>query len=155
MIWRIPIVFEMTGFQLVEADRLEDAMTHACDSFNPCDTEFKEGSLELDCADVESVRMCYNSGRPDGLETEYPELAHYELTYRTRDIYWEDDGSEDADAREYRIARGMSQYSIIFDVAGARYSCIVEALSISEALGIFFQENPHITYDMVVDHMEV
>lgn len=49
----------------------------------------------------------------------------------------------------------IGRYEIIFDVAKQRYYCYVDAINMDEALGIFFINHPHVTYEMVVDHMEV
>lgn len=152
MIWRIPVNWKMTGTQEIDAETLVEAMSHACDDFNATDGEFVDNSLVLLNDDVESVRYMYNNGRPDGLE----ELQFY-TPENKRQIYWYEHecGSEDAESREQRMIRGMGWYRIIFDIQKERYYCDVEALNIDEALGVFFAEHPHITYAMVVDHMEV
>ena len=49
----------------------------------------------------------------------------------------------------------MGDFKIIFDVSGKRYYCFVVAGNMDEALGIFFRNHPHVTYDMVVNHTEV
>ena len=48
-------------------------------------------------------------------------------------------------------------YEVVFDAGepATRYYCTIEAGSITEALGVFFKAHPHITYDMVYEHMEV
>lgn len=47
-------------------------------------------------------------------------------------------------------------YEVVFDVEGARYYCYLHGTeSLLEALGLFFQDNPNITYDMIVEHTEV
>ena len=155
MIWKIPVTWMMTGTQEIAAGSLEEAMAHACDSFNATDGEFKEGSLELDCADAEIVRSVYNHNRPDYLESVYPELGDYSIDGHSLEIPWCDDGSEGAAEREDRMIRGMGQYRVVFVVGEERFYCTIEALSLAEALGVFFREHPHITYDMIVDHTEV
>lgn len=47
------------------------------------------------------------------------------------------------------------QFEIIFEADEERYYCYITATNITEALGIFFILHPHITYEMIVDHMEV
>lgn len=148
MIWRIPVIWQMTGTQLVEADRLEDAMNMATDAFDATDGEFKDGSLELDCNDVEAVRAIYNGNRPDGLGAVYPELEQYV-----------DDGAgfkldldREPDLPEYEY---LGTYEVIFDLAYKRYYCYIKASSMTEALGLFFKQHPHITYDMIFEHLEV
>ena len=49
----------------------------------------------------------------------------------------------------------LGRYEIIFNVAGQRYYCFADAGNMNEALGQFFAAHPHITYGMIVDHMEV
>ena len=63
-----------------------------------------------------------------------------------RDLNRDDDGTDIKD---------IGRYEIIFDVAKQRYYCFVDAINMDEALGIFFRNHPHITYEMIVDHMEV
>ena len=45
-------------------------------------------------------------------------------------------------------------YEIIFEADGERYYCSVDAPSLNNALGRFFAQHPHITYDMIVEHVE-
>ena len=153
MKWRIPVTWQMQGTQEIEADRLEDAMNQACVSFNATDGEFMDGTLELDCYDVDAVRSIYNRNRPDYIEKAYPELKYYGIDDNERDLCW-DEVNEDPEANVLRSGR-MGQYRIIFEVFDERYYCNVEALNIVEALGAFFREHPHITYDMIVDHVEI
>lgn len=47
-----------------------------------------------------------------------------------------------------------TSYEIIFYVNDVKYSCCIHANSMDEALGIFFVNNPHITYDMIFEHEE-
>jgi len=49
----------------------------------------------------------------------------------------------------------LACYEIIFEVNTKRFYCYVNAVSLNEALGLFFRYHPHITYEMVVDHVEV
>lgn len=48
----------------------------------------------------------------------------------------------------------IGRYEIIFE-AGQRYYCYIDAINMDEALGIFFKNHPHVTYEMIIDHMEV
>ena len=82
-----------------------------------------------------------------------PELFYYRTEDHVCELPWDED--EAADARNERERRGMAQYRIIFEVEGQRYYCNVEAMTIWEALGVFFMNHPHITYEMIVDHMEI
>lgn len=72
----------------------------------------------------------------------YPELEMY-LEEETPTIWLSRDNTY------------MSEFKIIFDVDGKKYYCFVVAGNMDEALGIFFRNHPHITYDMVVDYTEV
>ena len=149
MIWRIPVTWQMTGTQEIEADRLEDAMKKAYEDFNATDGEFKDGTLELDCYDVDVVREIYNKNIPDHLRLAYPELGMYERS---------DDGGFQTDLiRNPDDIPGdeLGRYEIIFDLFGERYYCFCDAVNVGEALGQFFVSHPHITYDMIVDHIEV
>ena len=149
MRWRIPVIWQMTGTQEVEADRLEDAMERATDSFDATDGEFKDGSLELDCYEVEAVRAIYNNNCPDYLDKQYPELSEYR---------WEDKIGflrSIPYCSENSPTIYLKDYEIIFDVAGNRYYFYCVEKDIGNALALFFRENPHITYDMIVDHVEV
>lgn len=49
----------------------------------------------------------------------------------------------------------VGTYEVIFEVLGERHYCTVTATNMAAALGLFFREHPHLTYDMIVDHMEV
>ena len=46
-------------------------------------------------------------------------------------------------------------YEVIFDVEDERYYCFISAVGMDEALGNFFRHHPHVTYAMILDHMEV
>ena len=150
MTWRIPVIWQMTGTLEIEAERLEDAMAHACDSFNATDGEFKDGSLELDCYDTETVRAIFNKNLPDGFDTAFPELKEYEDTGDGLRRYIKELDLDGLPARD-----NLGEYEVIFDLFGERYYCFIEEENINQALGVFFRENPHITYEMVVDHVEI
>ena len=78
-----------------------------------------------------------------GSSTRYPELTGY----RDHRLYLpaETTGEEE---------KWLGCYQIIFEADGERYYCSVDAEDLTEALGRFFMEHPHITYDLVVDHTE-
>lgn len=76
------------------------------------------------------------------------ELKIYELT---DDGYQADLDREDDETSIDEIGR----YEIVFDINKDRYYCFVDAININEALGIFFTNHPHITYEMILEHMEV
>lgn len=46
-------------------------------------------------------------------------------------------------------------YQVIFAYADVRYYCHIYAESFEKALVLFFKNHPHITYEMIEDHMEV
>ena len=48
-----------------------------------------------------------------------------------------------------------TSFEIIFYVNDVKYSCCIHANSMDEALGIFYVNNPHITYDMIYEHVEI
>lgn len=58
-------------------------------------------------------------------------------------------GHEDTPNNEY------TAFEIIFYVDNEKYSCCIHANSMDEALGIFFANNPHITYKMIFEHVEI
>jgi len=72
----------------------------------------------------------------------YPELAMYDEDHRL-DLCRDD---PELDAKTYEI---------IFKVEYNHYYCYIDGCdSLLEALGFFFKDNPHITYDMIVEHIE-
>ena len=79
-----------------------------------------------------------------------PELAGYEAQ--------EDGGLAIYLGREMEddtIAPDFRHYMVCFDIGSLRYYCYLEPINIDEALGLFFRNHPHITYEMIVDHVEV
>lgn len=46
-------------------------------------------------------------------------------------------------------------YQVIFAYAGIRYYCHIYAGNFEKALVLFFENHPHITYEMIEDHMEI
>ena len=91
--------------------------------------------------DEEEIREEYR-------KTNFPELNEYYDNDGDlyRDLNREDDGTD---------IEEIGRYEIIFDVDKQRYYCFVDAINMNEALGIFYKNHPHITYEMIVDHMEV
>ena len=74
----------------------------------------------------------------------YPELAMYDAEDYRLDL-WRDNPAIDG-----------PDYEVVFEVADERYYCFLHGTeSLLEALGLFFRDNPHITYDMIFEHMEV
>lgn len=53
------------------------------------------------------------------------------------------------------LGNELGRYEIVFEVNGDHYYCFADAVNMDEALGQFFKHHPNITYEMVVDHMEV
>lgn len=49
----------------------------------------------------------------------------------------------------------LGSYEIVFEVKGERFYCYIAATNLVEALGWFFVTHPHITYEHIVEHMEV
>ena len=83
------------------------------------------------------------------MERRYPELSKYEIC---------DDGGYqyDLDREPDDIpASALNRYEVVFDVGRNRYYCFCDAADMNEALAQFFKAHPHITYDMIADHMEV
>lgn len=58
----------------------------------------------------------------------------------------EDDGTPRGD---------IGRYEVIFDFAGTKYYCFIDAVSLEEAMFMFFKKHPYITYDMIEDHIEI
>ena len=49
----------------------------------------------------------------------------------------------------------IGRYEVTFEYGRCRYYCFIDAVSLEEAMFIFFKNHPHINYDMVIEHMEV
>lgn len=131
-----------TGKDFIEImdgdEELAKSLFHYCDWQHPTSAmneilEYIEESKEFNETDNKTV---------------LPELNEYYDNDGDlyRDLNREDDGTDIKD---------IGRYEIIFDVDKQRYYCFVDAINMDEALGIFFRNHPHITYEMVVDHMEV
>lgn len=74
----------------------------------------------------------------------YPELGMYDEEDHRLDLTRDDPEIDGPD------------YEVVFDVGSERYYCFLHGTgSFLEALGLFFKDNPHITYDMIFEHMEV
>ena len=63
-----------------------------------------------------------------------------------RDISRGDDGTP---------AEEVGRYAIVLDIGEKRYYCFIDAVSMDEALGIFFRSHDTVTYKDIVDHMEI
>lgn len=77
--------------------------------------------------------------------SEYPELEKYDEDHQY-DLNREDD---DTPVDE------LGRYEIVFEAAGERFYCFVDALNVDEALGQFFCAHPNITFRMVIEQLEV
>ena len=75
----------------------------------------------------------------------YPELYNYDEDY-TWDMIREPD---DVPGNE------LGRYEIVFEVNKEHFYCFADAVNMNEALGQFFRNHPHITYEMVIEHIEV
>ena len=75
-----------------------------------------------------------------GSASRYPELS----AYRDHHLYLPIDGGKD----------WLECYEIIFEADDERFYCFVDAEDMEKALGRFFMAHPHITYNMVTDHVE-
>ena len=84
----------------------------------------------------------------------FPELRFYGVEDHEADLAFGECERELVYANEDAYHDNMGQFRIAFDLGGERYYCNVEAANMLEALGFFFREHPHITYDMVVFHEE-
>ena len=151
MIWRIPVKWEMSGIQEVAAETLAEAMYLAQqeDAFDVKESEFVDDSLKLDCDDEYIVRQVYNNARPDRLEILYPEIKMYYIDADKCFVNLWDKPMLNV------VGPGFATYEIVFDIGRDRFYCYIAAGSMDEAIGIFFKAHPHITYEMIVDHVEV
>lgn len=74
----------------------------------------------------------------------YSELAMYDSENHRLDL-WRDNPAVDG-----------PDYEVVFDIKDERYYCFLHGTeSLLEALGLFFKDNPSISYGMVFEHMEV
>lgn len=75
--------------------------------------------------------------------------------------YWDNDGclyrdldrKSDCDSSDEDGIIG--RYEVIFDYMENRYYCFIDAVSLEAAMFTFFKYHPHITYDMIEEHMEI
>lgn len=75
-----------------------------------------------------------------------------------KDEYWNNDGEpyRDLDREDSSTsADEVGRYEIVFDFAGQRYYCFVDAVSMNEALGLFFKKHETVAYKDIVDHIEI
>lgn len=54
-----------------------------------------------------------------------------------------------------KTEKDTGTYQVIFSYAGIRYYCHIYAKNLEKALVLFFENHPHITYEMIEDHMEI
>ena len=71
-----------------------------------------------------------------------------------RDIDYEYDNSPDMidDSFDYH---NLGRYQIIFEYDNQRYYCYIDAFNLNEALGLFFKNHNNVTYDNIVEHLEI
>ena len=70
--WRIPVVWEMTGYVDVEAETLIDAISIARDEEGiiplPDNSNYVDESWKVSVDDPEEIRSLYNNNQKDGNE---------------------------------------------------------------------------------------
>lgn len=72
--------------------------------------------------------------------------------------YWDNDGclyrelDRENDGTSHE---DIGRYEVLLNFAGTRYYCFINAVSMEEAMFLFFKKHPHITYEMIEDHMEI
>lgn len=72
--------------------------------------------------------------------------------------YWDNEGELCRDLERLDDGTQMEdikRYEIIFEVKNIRYYCFVDAITMNEALGIFFVSHPNISYHMIHEHLEI
>lgn len=77
---------------------------------------------------------------------------------RWQDTYTEENGSLQRDLgreNDDTPVENIGRYEIVFDYDGRRYYCFVDAVTMEEALGIFFKSHKNLTYNDIWEHMEV
>lgn len=110
--------------------------------------EISDEDMEVNC---EANEWCFleDGSFFDPGQIQYPEeLAGLYGENKENSVYLsrEDDGTP---SEKYK------RYKIVFSYAEREYYCFIDALSFEEAIFIFFMEHPHITFNMIEDHMEV
>ena len=75
--WKIPVIYQMIGKVVVEADTLEEAIEIAEDKDEviplPDDADYMEGSWEVEYRDVDYLRAFYNDNQEDDPKTKEDE----------------------------------------------------------------------------------
>ena len=72
--------------------------------------------------------------------------------------YWDNDGELYRDlSRENDdvFIAELGRYEIIFEYDNQRYYCFIDAVNMEEALGIFFKNHSSVTYDNIIEHIEI
>ena len=77
--------------------------------------------------------------------SQYPELEKYDEDHQ----YDLDRENDDTPIDQ------LGRYEVVFEAAGERFYCFADALNVDEALGQFFCAHPHITFNMVIEALEV
>lgn len=74
-----------------------------------------------------------------------------------KEKYWDNDGElhRDLDRDDGTDMKEIGRYEIVFDFEGRRYYCYVNAINMEEALCTFFMHHDSVTYEHIVDHMEI
>jgi len=139
MKWKIPMHWEMVGVAEVEAGTLREAVDLAPETFNPVDESFLDGSYEVDCDDIASIRRDFNDGRLDRDYDAYPELRMYNEAGFVSLV--------PLHKREDR----KSLWAVKFRVDDQQYTCVVRGQNFANALGRFFMNHTNLTYNHVLE----
>lgn len=85
------------------------------------------------------------------VKKEYPELSRYKVDGFEGGLkYYDEPRDNETSPTTY-----LGEYEIIFEVNATRYYFFCCAKSMDAALARFFKDNPNISYNMIVDHVEV
>lgn len=109
--------------------------------------EISNEDMEINC-EANDWSFLEDGSFFDQRQIQYPEELSKWYDNEEKSIYLsrENDGTS---VEEYR------KYEIIFTYAEERYYCYIDALSLEEAIFIFFKHHPYITYEMIGEHIEV
>lgn len=75
-----------------------------------------------------------------------------------QDKYWNNDGDmcRDLDREDDGTdIDKINRYEIVFEYDDVRYYCFISAISLDEAIGIFFRNHDNVEYQNIVDHVEI
>ncbi len=85
--WKIPVIWQEMGVVKVEANTLEEAIEIARDDDAipiPDNSDFVDGSWEVDCDDEDYLREWYNDNQEDEIQTKeqiYDEMCRVLTEY--------------------------------------------------------------------------